>query len=72
MVKAPKDKVGASPLKSLNSNCDVAKPLSACQTELSCFCEMKYLFEKETHAKNEENTLKELNEIFLMVYGLPR
>jgi len=28
---------------------------------------MKYLLEKETHDKNEENTLKELNEIFLMV-----
>jgi len=30
---------------------------------------MKYLLKKETHNKNEENTLKELNEIFLMVYG---
>ena len=63
MVKAPKDKVGASPLKSLNS------------TEFSRFCKMKHLIKKETHIstnKNEENTLKELNEIFLMVYGLPK
>ena len=37
---------------------------------LSCFCEMKYLLEKETHNKNEDNTLKEQNEIFLTVYGL--
>ncbi len=28
------------------------------------FCEMKYLLKKETHNKNEENTLKELNKIF--------
>jgi hypothetical protein len=28
---------------------------------------MKILLEKETHTKNEENTRKELNEIFLMV-----
>jgi hypothetical protein len=33
---------------------------------------MKYLLEKETHNKNEDNSLKELNEIFLMVYGLPK
>jgi len=33
---------------------------------------MKYLLEKETHNKNEENTPKELSEIFLMVYGLPK
>jgi len=26
---------------------------------------MKYLLKKETHDKNEDNTLKELNEIFL-------
>jgi hypothetical protein len=31
---------------------------------------MKYLLEKETHTKNEENTLNERNEIFLTVYGL--
>jgi hypothetical protein len=31
---------------------------------------MKYLLEKETHNKNEENTLKELNEIFLMSNGI--
>jgi hypothetical protein len=37
------------------------------QTEFSFFCKMKYLLEKEIHNKNEENTLKELNEIFLMV-----
>jgi len=29
---------------------------------------MKYLLEKETHNKNEENALKELNKIFLMVW----
>ena len=29
---------------------------------------MKYLIKKETHDKNEENTLKELNEVFLMVW----
>jgi len=33
---------------------------------------MKYILKKETHNKNEENTLKELNKIFLMVYGLPK
>ena len=33
---------------------------------------MKYLLEKETHNKNEDNTLKELNEIFLTLYGLPK
>jgi len=33
---------------------------------------MKYLLKKETHNKNEENNLKELNKIFLMVYGLPK
>jgi len=33
---------------------------------------MKYLLEKETHNKNDENTLKELIKIFLMVYGLPK
>jgi hypothetical protein len=33
---------------------------------------MKYLLEKETHNKNEENTLKELNEIFLTVCRLPK
>jgi len=33
---------------------------------------MKYLLEKETHNKNEENTLKELSEIFLTIYGLPK
>ena len=27
---------------------------------------MKYLLEKETHNKNEDNTLKELNKIFLI------
>jgi hypothetical protein len=32
---------------------------------------MKYPLEKETHNKNEDNTLKELNENFLTVYGLP-
>ena len=42
------------------------------KTEFRRFCEMKYLLEKETHNKNEDNTLKELNEIFLMVYGLPK
>jgi hypothetical protein len=33
---------------------------------------MKYLLEKETHNKNGDNTLKELNKVFLMVYGLPK
>ena len=47
-------------------------PPAPLQTEFSRFCEMKYLLEKETHNKNEDNTLKELNEIFLMVYGLPK
>ena len=47
-------------------------PSAPLQTEFSRFCEMKYLLEKETHNKSEENTLKELNEIFLMVYGLPK
>jgi hypothetical protein len=47
-------------------------PLAPLQTEISRFCEMKYLLEKETHNKNEDNTLKELNEIFLTVYGLPK
>ena len=42
------------------------------QTDISRFCEMKYLPEKETHNKNEENTLKQRNEIFLTVYGLPK
>jgi hypothetical protein len=42
------------------------------KTEFRRFCEMKYLLEKETHNKNEDNTMKELNEIFLMVYGLPK
>jgi hypothetical protein len=47
-------------------------PPAPLPTEFSCFCKMKYLLEKETHNKNEENTLKELNEIFLTVYGLPK
>ncbi len=47
-------------------------PPAPLQTEFSRFCEMKYLLKQETHNKNEENTLKELNEIFLMVYGLPK
>jgi hypothetical protein len=42
------------------------------QTDISCFCKMKYLLEKETHYKNEDNTLKEQNEIFLTMYGLPK
>ena len=45
-------------------------PPAPLQTEFSRFCEMKYLLEKDTHNKNEDNTLKELNEIFLTVYGL--
>jgi hypothetical protein len=40
------------------------------QTELSRFFKMKYLLEKEIHNKNEGNNRKELNKIFLMVYGL--
>jgi hypothetical protein len=47
-------------------------PPAPLPTEFSCFCEMKYLLKEETHNKNEENTLKELNEIFLTVYGLPK
>jgi hypothetical protein len=47
-------------------------PPAPLQTEFSWFCEMKYLLKKETHNKNEENTRKELNEIFLTVYGLPK
>ena len=47
-------------------------PPAPLQTEFSFFCEMKYLYKKETHNKNEENTLKELNENFLTVYGLPK
>jgi hypothetical protein len=46
-------------------------PPAPLQTDISRFCEMKYLLEKETHSK-KENTLKELNEIFLMVYGMPK
>ena len=42
-------------------------PPAPLQIEFSFFCKMKYLIEKETHNKNEENTLKELNEIFLTV-----
>ncbi len=42
-------------------------PPAPLPTEFSRFCDMKYLLEKETHNKNEENTLKELNEIFLTV-----
>ena len=34
------------------------------------FLQMKYLLEKETHIKNEENTLNERNEIFLTLNGL--
>jgi hypothetical protein len=44
---------------------------SPLQTECSRFCEVKFL-KKETHNKNEENTLNKLNKIFLMVYGLPK
>jgi hypothetical protein len=47
-------------------------PPAPLQTEFSPFCKMKYLLEKEIHNKNEENTWKELNEIFLTVYGLPK
>ncbi len=47
-------------------------PPAPLQTEFSCFCEMKYLLKKKPSQKNEDNTLKELNEIFLTVYGLPK
>jgi hypothetical protein len=50
----------------------INSPQDTLQTEFSFFCKMKYLLEEETHNKNEENTLKELNKIFLMVYGLPK
>ncbi len=42
-------------------------PPAPLQTEFSRFFEMKYLLEKETHNKNEENTLKELSKIFLTI-----
>jgi hypothetical protein len=38
---------------------------------ISHFYEMKYLLEKETHNKNEDNTLKERNEIFLLSNSVP-
>ncbi len=47
-------------------------PPAPLQTEFSLFCEVKYLLKQKTHNKDEENTLKELNEIFLTVYGLPK
>ena len=47
-------------------------PPGTLQTEFSCFCKVKYLLIKETHNKNEENTLKELNDMFLTVYGLSK
>ena len=46
--------------------------LGPLQTESSCFCKMKYLLKKETINKSEETHLKELNKIFLMIYGLPK
>jgi hypothetical protein len=39
-------------------------PPAPLQTELSRFCEMKYLLEKETHNKNEDNTLNLSNSIW--------
>jgi hypothetical protein len=39
---------------------------------IKSFLRMKYLLEKETHNKNEDNTMKELNKIFLTVHGLPK
>ena len=47
-------------------------PPAPLSTEFSCFWEMKYLLKRETHNKNKKNTLKELNKIFLMAYGLPK
>jgi hypothetical protein len=44
-------------------------PPAPLQTEFSRFCVMKYILKKETHNKNEENTLKELNKIFLTAMG---
>jgi hypothetical protein len=46
-------------------------PPAPLQTDTGHFCEMNYFLKKVTHNKNEENTLKEWNEIFLTVYGLP-
>ncbi len=48
----------------LSVACSHSCPPAPLPAEFSRFCEMKYLLEKETHNKNEENTLKELNEIF--------
>ena len=56
----------------LSTMASISVRLPPLQTEFRRFCERKYLHEKETHKKNEDNTLKELNEIFLMVYGLPK
>jgi hypothetical protein len=56
----------------LSTMASISVRLPPLQTEFRRFCERKYLLEKETHNKNEDNTLKELNEIFLMVYGLPK
>jgi len=42
------------------------------QTDISHFCKIKYLLKKETHTKNEDNILKEIDKIFLTVYGLPK
>jgi len=43
-------------------------PPDPLQTELSRFCKIKFLLEKETDNKNKENHLKELDEIFPMVW----
>ncbi len=37
------------------------------QTDISHFCEIKYLLKKRIHNKNEDNTLEERNKIFLTV-----
>ena len=41
------------------------------QTEFSLFCEMNVLLKKKTHNKNEENTLKERNQILLAIWFAP-
>jgi len=48
--------------------CHYIGPPAPLQTEFSRFCKIKFLLEKETHKKNKESHLKELNKIFRMVW----
>jgi hypothetical protein len=41
-------------------------------TESSWFCKMIFLAKNKKHMKNGENILKEQNESFQMVHGLPK